>query len=311
MEIPGLRGLGLAAALKRAVKEFVDDKMLTYAAALAYQVLFSIFPFTIFLIALLGFLNLADFFDWLLQQARQVLPRDAMGGVQDVIEQIREQEQGGLISFGIILALWSASAGVRATMDALNVAYDVEETRPAWKRYPLSIVYTLGIAIMLVAAAGLMLVGPRAIEWLAAQVGLGHIVTAVWTWLRFPIAVLLLMVAVAVVYYVAPNVEQPFQFITPGSVLAVIVWVAASLGFSYYVSNFANYSATYGSLGAVILLLLFFYISAAVMLFGAEVNAVIERHAREHGDRRVHAPEGAEKHDVTAKPRTTRGETAP
>ncbi len=307
MEIPGLRGLGPGTVMKRAGQDFSKDKMLTHAAALAYHVLFAIFPFTVFLIALLGFLNLSDFFDWLLEQARTVVPQNAMGQVQDVIDEIREQGQGGLVSFGIIVALWSASAGVRATIDALNVAYDVQETRPAWKLYPLSIIYTLGLAVMLVAAAAFMLVGPQFIEWLAGQIGLGTIFATLWAWLRLPIAVVLLMVAVAVVYYVGPNVDQPFRFITPGSVLAVIVWVAASLGFSYYVSSFANYSATYGSLGAVIVLLLFFYISAAVLLLGAEVNAVIEHSAREQIPRREEAATKTDMRGLSREPEAAAG----
>ena len=291
MTIPGLRGLRPGTIIKRSVKDFFDDKMLTYAAALAYQVLFAIFPFIIFLVALLGYLNLSAFFDWFLAQAQLVLPPQAMETVRQAVDDLRNQDQGGLLSFGIVTAVWIASAGVRATMDALNVAYDVTETRSAWKRYPLSIVYTLGIAVMLVAAAALMLVGPQAIGWLTQQVGLEQVFTTVWTWLRLPIAVVLLMFAVAIVYYAGPNVDQPFRFITPGAVLAVIVWVAASLGFGYYVANVANYSATYGSLGAVVVLLLFFYISSAVLLFGAEVNAIIEELARDrdaHQERAGH-----------------------
>ena len=120
-----------------------------------------------------------------------------------------------------------------------------------------------------------MLVGPQVVEWLAGQVGLGTLFVMLWAWLRFPAAILLLMVFVALVYYMFPNTDQPFRFITPGAILAVIVWVATSFGFSYYVSNFANYSVTYGSFGAVIVLLLYIFISAAVLLFGAEVNAEI------------------------------------
>ena len=144
---------------------------------------------------------------------------------------------------------------------------------------------------MLIVAAGLMLVGPRAAEWIAGQVGLGHVVVTLWTWLRWPIAAVLLALAAAVVYYVAPNVDQPFRLITPGSVLAVVLQVAASLGFSFYVSTFGTYGATYGSLGGVVVLLLYFFISAAALLLGAEVNAVIyhaaasDSHPAPPGDR--------------------------
>lgn len=278
MQIPGLRGLGPFALIKQSVSAFADHDMATYASALAYQVFFSLFPFLIFLIALLGFLNLSDFFNWLEQRAQLLLPQQAMQEVDQVIREL-EQPKGGLLSLGVIVALWSASAGIRAMMNALNAAYHVKEGRPAWKRYPLSILYTLGIAAILIAAAALFVIGPQAMQWLARQFGWEQLFVFLWTWLRWPFILLLLTLAVSVIYYVAPDVEQEFRYITPGATLSVIVWLAASSAFNYYVRNFSNYSATYGSVGAIIVLLLYLYISAAVLLFGAEVNAVIEHHA--------------------------------
>jgi membrane protein len=169
-------------------------------------------------------------------------------------------------------------------MQAFNAAYDVEESRAAWKRYLLSVVYTVGLAALIILATGFMLIGPQVVAWLSQHLPIGQLFVTLWAWFRWPLAVLLLMLAVAIVYYVTPNVEQDFRFITPGSVLAVLIWVLASLGFTYYVSNFGNFGATYGSLGAVIVLLLYFFISSAVLLFGAEVNAVIEHHAPEGKD---------------------------
>ncbi len=290
MRIPGLRGLSPLALLKEAVADFFADDMTTYASALSYQVLFSIFPFIIFLIALLGFFNLSDFFDWLRQRAQVVLPQSAMQPVNEVIDDL-QQQKGGLLSFGVIVSLWTASSAVRATMHALNIAYDVQEGRPAWKLYPLSILYTLGIAAMMILAAAMMVVGPQAVDWIAQQFGAQQLFVILWTWLRWPVALFLLMLAAAVVYYVAPDVEQEFRFITPGAVLAVLVWIVASLAFNYYVGNFGNYSATYGGIGAIIVLLLYFFISAAVMLFGAEINAVIEHHSpagKKPGEKKLH-----------------------
>ena len=283
MVIPGLRGLSPFALAKEAVKDFLDDDMTTYASALAYQIFFSLFPFIIFLIALLGFLNLASFFDWLREQAQLLMPQEAMPQVNQVIDGL-QQQKGGLLSFGVIVAIWSASAAIRATMNALNVAYDITESRPAWKLYPLSIFYTLGLAAMMIATAALMVVGPQAVQWLADKAGAGQIFVTLWTWLRWPLALFLLTLAVAVIYYVAPDAEQEFRFITPGAVFAVLTWVAASIGFNYYVSKFADYNATYGSIGTIIVLLLYFFISAAVMLLGAEINAVIEHHSTEGKD---------------------------
>lgn len=280
MPMPGFRGQSALRILKEAVRDFLDDDMSTYAAALAYQVFFSIFPFIIFLVALLGFLQLSSFFEWLRQHSQMMLPSEASAQVNKVIAELQKQ-QGGLLSLGVVLALWSASGAVRATMNALNVAYDVRETRPAWKRYPLSVLYTVGLAALMILAAVLLSVGPQAVQWLAQRFGLEQVFVTLWTWLRWPAAILLMSSAVAILYYAAPNVDQEFRFLTPGALVAVLVWVAASLGFNLYVRSFADYNATYGSIGAIIILLLYFFISSAVLLFGAEINATIAKNAEE------------------------------
>lgn len=270
-----LRGLGFVELMKRAIREFGEDEMETYAAALAFRGLFSLFPFLLFLVAVVGYLDLQSFYDWLRGQAALLLPPQAMEQVDGVIVQF-EQQKSGLFSIAILLALWTASAGFRMAMVAMNRAYDVHEGRPFWKLYPLSLLYTVGLAAMLLSAAALMVVGPNLMGWLAELFGLREVVVTVWAWVRWPVAVFLMVLAVAVFYYVTPDVEQEFRFITPGSLVAVLTWILASLGFGYYVQNFADYSATYGSIGAIIVLLMYFYLSAAVLLFGAELNAVIE-----------------------------------
>jgi membrane protein len=259
----------------KAIERFGEDDMLTYAAAMAYLMLFSLYPFLIFLSALLGILQIPGFFEQLVAQAQTVLPGQAMGIVEQVVGQIREQNSVGLLFFGIVATLWSASAAVRALMHALNAAYHVEQERPAWKRYPLSIVYAVLLSVVAIAALGLMLIKTQDMRWISEQLGVSTISVTLWAWLHFPCAVLLLMVSVALVYYKLHNADEQFRFITPGAVLAVIVWVAASLGFSYFVSNFLFYNATYGSLGTFMALQLYFFISAAVLLLGAEVNAEI------------------------------------
>ncbi|WP_148926529.1 YihY/virulence factor BrkB family protein [Stutzerimonas stutzeri] len=291
MKMLNTRGISSFELLKRTFKEFSNDDMTTYASALAYRAIFSLFPFLLFLVSLLGLLDLQEFFTWLREQVSLVLPPDALELVNPVIDEM-QQKKGGFLSFGILVALWSAAIGVRSLMNAMNKAYDVEEGRPTWKLILLSVVYTIGLALILLATAALMIIGPQVIEWLADQVGLKDIVVTLWTWLRWPVVVVLMMLVLAVIYYVTPDVEQEFRFITPGSVLAVIVWIAASIAFGLYVQNFGNYDATYGSIGAVIVLLLYFYISAAVLLFGAEMNAVIEHASVEgkgEGDKRVHS----------------------
>ena len=275
MRIPGFADLEPWDVVKGAVKSFLDDDMITYAAALSFHLTLALFPFIIFLLTLLGALGLSDFFDRVLVQAQAALPPDAYELLARVIGEIRGQPREGLLSVSILFAVWAASTGMRSVMNALNAAYDVEETRPAWKRYPLSIIYTIGLVAVVIAAAVFRLIGPWAAQRFANQLGLTTAVAKVWTWLRWPVVVLLLLLVVALIYYLGPNISQPFRYVTPGSVSAVVVWILASIGFSLYVENFGNYGATYGSLGGMVVLLLYFFVSAAVLLFGAEVNAVI------------------------------------
>jgi membrane protein len=187
------------------------------------------------------------------------------------------------MSVGAIVALWSASSAVRMGMHILSVAYDVED-RPVWKNLPLSLIYTLILAVLMIVTAALMLMGPSLVQPILKPLGLGQIFLTIWTYARIPGAILLLMLIVALIYWLFPNVKQPFRFITPGAAIAVIVWILASLGFSFYVANFSSYSATYGALASVVVLLLYFFISAAILLLGAEINAETYRVAAERGE---------------------------
>lgn len=267
--------------VKRTVQEFDKNDMSTYAAALAFRALLSLFPFLLFLTATLSFFNLPEFFDWLRSQAAIAFPPMVMEMVDPVLDQLQEENRS-VLSISIIMAIWVSSTGMRSLMNAMNNAYDVKESRPAWKLFPLSIGYTLGIAVLLMVAAGFMVLGPDAVEWLAQQLGQKGMGLLSWSWLRWPMVVFLLMFVVAMIYYVTPDVEQEFRFITPGSVIAVFVWIVASIGFGIFARNFGNFQLFYGGIGAVIILLLYFYISAAVLLFGAQLNAVVE-HASEEG----------------------------
>lgn len=280
MKLPESRGTRLLFEVsKRAIRKYLKhDDMPSYAAALAYRALFALFPFFALLVALLGFLGIVGFFDWLIDLARSALQEEYANLGEQAIEQVQYQARGGLLSFSIVsigIAIWSVSSGVRSLTKALNAIHEVEETRPGWKRYALSFFYALSLAIMTILAAALLLIGPRLVECMVGLVGLDEVFISLWTWLRLPVALVLLMLVVSIVYWAIPNVNHPYRLITPGAALAVIAWVVASMGFSFYLANFANYSVIYGTLGAAFALLLYFYISAAVLLMGAEVNAAI------------------------------------
>jgi membrane protein len=277
MRFPESRGLRLLIEVsKRSIRKYLKyDDMPSYAAALAYRALFALFPFLALLVSLVTFLGAFGFFDWLIEQAYAALPERFASLWEEVIEGVQNQTQGELLLVTIGIALWSVSSGVRTLTKALNAVHDVEETRPSWQRYVLSFFYALGLAIMVILAMGLMLIGPSAVEWIAGLVGLDEMFVSLWTWLRLPVALVLMMLSVSIVYWALPNVNHPYRLITLGAALSIIFWVLASVGFSFYLANFANYSVVYGSLGVAFVLLLYFYISAAVLLLGAEVNAAI------------------------------------
>ncbi len=191
-------------------------------------------------------------------------------------------QRGGLLSLGILAALWTSSSAVTAIIDGLNRAYDVEEGRPFWKVRLMAILLTIGLSAFIIVSLILLTFGPQIGGWIADKVGLGSAFKLAWNVLRWPVIVGLLIVAMALVYYIAPDVEQQWQWITPGSIVAVIGWLLASLGFSYYVNNFGSYNATYGSIGAVIVLLTWMYVSGFFILVGGEINAEIE-HASSSG----------------------------
>jgi membrane protein len=202
--------------------------------------------------------------------------------VQENVHDLVTRPRGGLLSFGLVAALWSSSSAITAITEGLNRAYDVQENRPFWKVRLIAVLLTVGLSLFIIVALILLTFGPQIGGWIADQVGLGRIFQVAWNLLRWPVIVGLLIVAMALVYYVAPDVEQRWQWITPGSVVAVLGWLAASLGFSYYVNNFGSYNAMYGSIGAVIALLTWMYVSGFFVLIGGEVNSEIE-HASARG----------------------------
>ncbi len=278
-----LRGVSTWTLIKRSFSEFDDNDMSTYAAALAFRALLSLFPFLLFLTATLSFFNVPQFFNWLRDQAAIAFPPMVMEMIDPVLDQLQD-ENSTILSISIIMAIWVSSTGMRSLMNAMNNAYNVQESRPAWKLFPLSIGFTLGMGLLLMLAAGFMVIGPAAAEWLANQLGMKDLWTSLWGWLRWPFVVVILMFVVAMIYYLTPDVEQEFRFITPGSVIAVVVWIGASIGFGIFARNFGNFQLFYGGIGAVIFLLLYFYISAAVMLYGAQLNAVVEHASTEGKD---------------------------
>ena len=279
-----LGGLSVKELAKRVWSEFWADEVTDRGAALAYYFLFALFPALLFMTSLLGMLPLPGLMDRLLEYMSQALPGDAASILQKTLTEVITGAKTSLLSFGALAALWAGANGMASIMTALNVAYDAEESRPFWKRKLLALGLTIGFAIFILSALVLMVFGGQLGEVVAGWVGLGEVFKVVWNVISIPLVMLLVAIGIALVYYFAPNVEQKWAWVTPGSAVALVVWLAMSAGLRYYVSNFANYNATYGSIGGVILLMLWLYLSGVVLLLGAEVNSEIEHAAAERGD---------------------------
>jgi len=274
MRFPG-KGMSFKEFAVGLKDEVAKDNVTDIAGAVTYYGFTALFPFLLFLVALASVVISPRDAEQLVQQLSQVAPGAVTQIVGDRIRQLGQQQDVSLLGFGALGAVWAASGAVMALMRALNTAYDVKEGRPFWKTRGIAILMTLFAGALALVAAVAAVAAPA----LAQAVG-GPIGTAI-VWLRLPVAGLIMMLLWAVVYYVLPDVEQDFKFITPGSVGGVLIWLLASWGFSQYVSHFGSYDRTYGSIAGIIVLLLWIWISALVLLVGAEVNALIEHRSPE------------------------------
>ena len=267
--------------VKRTMKEANDDDCLGLAAQLAYYLLLALVPAIVFLVALTSFFP-SDVVQQLVMSLRAVAPPDVVMIVEEQLGRVVNGQQGGLLTLGIGMALWSSSAAIVSITGALNRAYDIEEARPWWKVRLIAIALTLALAAFVVTALVLVMIGPTIAAALAERLGLGAAFEWTWNIAQWPIVIVLIAVAIAAVNYFAPDAEQDWEWITPGAAVSTLLWLIASLAFKIYLANFADYNETYGSLGGVIVLMLWFYISALAVLVGAEMNAEIE-HASPHG----------------------------
>ena len=272
---------GWWATLKRTFKEYQHDNVSDWAAALTYYAVLSLFPGLLVLVSLLGvFGNGEETTDALLDIVSQVGPASAVDTFRGPIEDVTESSSGAGLALivGLVGAIWSASGYLGAFARASNAVYEVEEGRPFWKLRPQQIAMTVLMVLLLtLVSIGLVVSGPVA-EAVGDVIGLGETAVTVWQIAKWPLMVVIVAFMFAVLYWWAPNVKQPkFHWITPGSLFAVVVWIAASALFALYVANFGSYSATYGSLAGVIVFLLWLWITNNAILLGQEMNAELER----------------------------------
>jgi membrane protein len=277
---PGVR-VGWGTILKRTIVEMVADGCFGMAAELAYYFFLSLFPALLIAVALTSFFP-ANVLDQMIGWLGLFTPPDILTIIQTQLQQIRGAGHVSLLTFGVLGALWSSSSAMSAIIDTLNRAYGIKEARPWWRIQLLATVLTVALSLFVLISFTLVVGGPEIAEKLATRVGLAQAFAWGWKILQWPIILLLVSEAFALVYYLAPDVEQLWPWILPGAHVATALWLLISLGFRFYVMHFGQYNKMYGAIGAVIVLLVWFYLSGLVMLFGAELNSEIE-HASPFG----------------------------
>jgi membrane protein len=262
-------------------QEIQDDNVFNGAAALAFFWMLAIFPFMIFLLSLLPYLPIPRLEEAIMDLLDQALPGDAAELFTGVVHDITAERRGGLLSFGLLFAIWSGSTGIYAIMQQLNITYTVKEARSFVKARGVALWLMLLFVLLIVGAFALIIFGGVLEDWVGSMIGMSQAVLTFFAVFRWIVISILILLGFSLIYYYGPNVEQSFKFITPGSIIGAGLLILASLGFSIYVSNFGDYNATYGALGAVIILLMWLYIAGLVILIGSEVNAVLEDYQSE------------------------------
>jgi membrane protein len=271
-------------------KQASADRITGLAAEAAYHFFFSLFPFLLFATALIGiFVDQRSTINWIMDQMARVVPDQALSLVRGVVEDVvLTNSKSGLISLGLLLTAWSGSNVFRSLMDTLNLAYDVAEERPFWKRALLSLVAIVVLGALLLIASVVMLGGAQILEWLGTHLHLPSGKVSLWMVLQYPIAFALLVLAFFLIYRFLPNLKQSAKQILVGSVVATVLWLIVTLLFRLYVTHFGSYNKTYGTIGAVIVVLTWMYLTMLVILVGGELNAELHR-----GTGAIHPREGA------------------
>ena len=291
-----LGGLSWKALALRVWQQANEDDVWGRAAQLSYYFLLALIPLLVFLTSVIGVMIGAGtgMRHTLFNYLSQVMPPSAFQLIDKTMWDLSESSGGGKISFGVLAALWAASNGMGAITGALNVAYDVEETRPWWKQRLVAVGLTVALAALIITALMLVLYGGGIAEKIAGSYGLGPAFTVTWKVLQWPIVLAFMLLAFALIYFFAPDLrEQEWTWLTPGSAIGVALWLLVSFAFRLYLHFFDSYSKTYGSLGAVIVLMLWLYLTGAAILVGGEINSEIEDAAARAGE--AYAKERGEK----------------
>jgi membrane protein len=279
---------------RRTVVDVFDDGCPGLAAQLAFYFLLALFPALLFVVSLLAYLPVDAAFDTIVERMRPFLPNDVISLISSEIDKLLGGDRQSLLTFAIAGAIWSSSSAMTAVITTLNRAYDIEEFRPWWKTRLIAIGLSVALAVFAVIAFALVVGGSDLAAAVASLVGAGDVFQRVWTVAQWPLAFLFVVCAIDLVYYLAPNADTEWVWITPGSVLATVLWLLTSLGFKWYLQYVSNIAVVQGAIGSVIVLLLWLYLSGFAMLIGAELNAEIDR-AMPTRDARPQTPERRKK----------------
>ncbi len=268
-----MRWINLKNAITGAYHDIQCNHTLAIAAGLSYFFMLSLFPLLIFAAAALAYIPIPNLFNEILNLMARFVPAQSMDTVRAILQGVMHPPRSGLLSFGILGTLWAATGGFSAMIEGLNVAYDVNETRPYWKTRSLAFGLAFVVGTLVMTGLTFTILGPRFGELLAKHGFVGPIFAFVWPYLRWAIIFVSVVLAVEVLYFWGPNVKQGFICTLPGALIGVAGWIATSYGLGIYISDYAHYNKTYGTLGGAIGLMLWFYVSAAVILIGAEINS--------------------------------------
>jgi membrane protein len=291
---------GLKDALVLTAEDISKNHTLQMAAALSYYFVLSLFPALIFLSAVVAYLPINNLFDQVIALMSTFVPSDSMGLVRKVLSDVITPNRSTFLSFGILGTLWATSGGFSAAIEALNIAYQVEDNRPFWRTRLLAIGLSFLVGALLLTALGVMIVGPQFGEWLAARIHMSWIFPKVWPYIHWTVAVLFAVLAVEFLYFLAPNVKQRFWSTLPGAVLAVGAWIGLSYGLGVYFRHFGYFNKTYGTLGAAVALMMWLYWTGFVMLVGAELNAELAKQSKKGKIPEKPAPDAPIKLDLAA-----------
>jgi len=291
---------GFREAVGRAVEDINKKHTLQMAAALSYYFVMSLFPALILLAAILAYLPVHDLLNQTFVLMGGFIPKDILKLVEKVLSSVVSPYRSTFLSFGILGTLWAASGGFSAMIEALNIAYEVEENRPFWKTRPLAVGLTVVIGLLLMIALAVMIAGPDFGGWLAGRLHLSWLFAALWPYIHWTIAVGFAVLSVEWLYFLAPNVKQRFWSTLPGAVLSVACWIGLSYGLGVYFRSFANFDKTYGTLGAAVALMVWLYWTGFTVLLGAELNCQLAKQSRQGKIPEKEEPETLTKLNIAA-----------